>query len=158
MLVSEALQLSERQDTAKPHRPVIPPDMKSFNRALIEEWRANNGQLSGRMAGRKLILLTTTGARSREPRTVVLAFGRHGRDIVAIASNNGAASHPAWYRNLLERPAATVELGPDKFDVRARTARPEERAALAKAVPYLESQQQLTEREIPIVVLERVET
>jgi len=131
--------------------------MKAFNRALIEEWRANNGQLSGRMAGRNLILLTTTGARSGEPRTVVLGFGRHGDNIVAIASNNGAAAHPAWYFNLLARPTAAVELGPDKFDVRARTAKPEERAALAKAVPYLESQQQLTEREIPIVVLERIE-
>jgi deazaflavin-dependent oxidoreductase (nitroreductase family) len=150
--------LSERGDAPKPQKPVIPPDMKAFNRALIDEWRAHNGQLSGRMAGRNLILLTTTGARSGEPRTVVLAFGRHGGDIVAIASNNGAASHPAWYLNLLERPAATVELGTDRFDVRARTAKPEERAALGRAVPYLESQQQLTEREIPIVVLERVET
>jgi deazaflavin-dependent oxidoreductase (nitroreductase family) len=96
--------------------------MKAFNRALIEEWRANNGQLSGRMAGRNLILLTTTGARSGEPRTVVLGFGRHGDNIVAIASNNGAAAHPAWYINLLARSTATVELGPDKFDVRARTA------------------------------------
>jgi hypothetical protein len=59
---------------------------------------------------------------------------------------------------LLKRPTATVELGPDRFAVRAGTARPDERAALAKAVPYLERQQQLTEREIPIVVLERVET
>ncbi|HJW49415.1 MAG TPA: nitroreductase/quinone reductase family protein [Candidatus Limnocylindria bacterium] len=142
----------------KPPRPAIPTDMKAFNRALIEEWRANNGRLSGRMAGRSLILLTTTGARSGEPRTVVLAFGRHGDSIVAIASNNGARAHPAWYVNLLKRPTATVELGPDRFEVRARTAKPEERAALAKAVPYLQSQQQLTEREIPIVVLERVET
>ena len=136
----------------------IPQDLKAFNRALIEEWRANNGQLSGRMAGRNLILLTTTGARSGEPRTTVLAFGRHGDHIVAIASNNGAVTHPAWYRNLLAHPIATVELGPEKFGVRARTADPEERGALAKAVPYLESQQRLTEREIPIVVLERVET
>jgi deazaflavin-dependent oxidoreductase (nitroreductase family) len=139
-------------------RPAIPANMKAFNRALIEEWRANNGKLSGRMAGRKLILLTTTGARSGEPRTVVLAFGRHGGNIIAIASNNGAASHPAWYVNLLARPAATVELGPDKFEVRARTAKPEERAALTTVVPYLESQQRLTEREIPIVVLEPVES
>jgi deazaflavin-dependent oxidoreductase (nitroreductase family) len=150
--------LSERDAAAKPQRPTIPPDMKAFNRALIEEWRANHGQLRGRMAGRNLILLTTTGARSSEPRTVVLAFGRHGDSIVAIASNNGAPAHPAWYVNLLGRPTATVELGPNKFEVRARTAKPDERETLAKAVPYLESQQQLTEREIPIVVLERVET
>jgi deazaflavin-dependent oxidoreductase (nitroreductase family) len=130
--------------------------MKAFNRALIEEWRANNGKLSGRMAGRNLILLTTTGARSGEPRTAVLAFGRHGDSIIAIASNNGAPTHPAWYVNLRKRPTATVELGPDKFEVRARTARPEERESLAKVVPYLERQQQLTERQIPIVILERV--
>jgi deazaflavin-dependent oxidoreductase (nitroreductase family) len=132
--------------------------MKAFNRALIQEWRANNGALSGRMAGRNLILLTTTGVRSGEPRTVVLGFGRHGDKVVAIASNNGAATHPAWYLNLLARPSAAVELGPDRFEVRARTARPEEREELAKVVPYLESQQQLTERQIPIVVLERIET
>jgi deazaflavin-dependent oxidoreductase (nitroreductase family) len=88
----------------------------------------------------------------------VLGFGRHGDEVIAIASNNGAPAHPAWYFNLLERPTATVELGPDRFEVRWRTARPEEREELAKAVPYLESQQQLTEREIPIVVLERTET
>ena len=147
--------MSDRDETAKPQRPAIPQDMKAFNRDLIREWRANDGQLSGRMAGRNLILLTTIGVRSGEPRTVVLGFGRHGDNIVAIASNNGAPSHPAWYHNLLGRPTATVDLGPDRFEVRWRTARPEERSELAKTVPYLESQQQLTEREIPIVVLER---
>lgn len=130
--------------------------MKAFNRALIQEWRANNGALSGRMAGRNLILLTTTGVRSGEPRTVVLGFGRHGDKVVAIASNNGAPTDPAWYLNLLAQPSATVELASDRFEVRARTARPEEREELAKVVPYLESQQQLTKREIPIVVLERI--
>ncbi|HYT11853.1 MAG TPA: nitroreductase/quinone reductase family protein [Candidatus Nitrosopolaris sp.] len=130
--------------------------MKAFNRALIQEWRANNGALSGRMAGRNLILLTTTGVRSGEPRTVVLGFGRHGDKVVAIASNNGAATDPAWYVNLLAQPSATVELASDRFEVRARTARPEEREELAKVVPYLESQQQLTKREIPIVVLEPI--
>jgi deazaflavin-dependent oxidoreductase (nitroreductase family) len=132
--------------------------MKAFNRALIEEWRANDGRLSGPMAGRNLILLTTTGARSGEPRTTVLGFGRHGDRLVAIASNNGAPAHPAWYVNLLANPTATVELGAEMFEVRARTASPDEREEFSKAVPYLESQQKLTKREIPIVVLERIET
>ena len=139
-------------------RPAIPPDMKAFNRAIIQEWRANAGRLSGPMAKSKLILLTTTGARSGQPRTVVVGFGRNGDNLVAIASNNGAAAHPAWYLNLLADPVAKVELGAEKFDVRGRTARPDERAELAKAVPYLESQQKLTEREIPLVVLERIES
>ena len=139
-------------------RPVIPQDMKAFNRAIVQEWRANAGRLSGPMAGRNLILLITTGARSGQPGTVVLGFGRNGDNLVAIASNNGAPAHPAWYLNLLADPVATVELGAEKFDIRARTARPDERAELAKAVPYLESQQQLTEREIPLVILERIES
>ncbi len=139
-------------------RPVIPQDMKAFNRAIVQEWRANAGRLSGPMAGRNLILLTTTGARSGQPRTIVVGFGRNGDNLVAIASNNGAPAHPAWYLNLLADPVATVELGADKFDIRARPARPDEREELAKAVPYLESQQKLTEREIPLVILERIES
>ena len=137
--------------------PAIPADMKAFNRKLIEEWRANGGKLSGPMAGRNLIILTTTGVKSGEPRATVLGFGRQGERLVVIASNNGAPADPAWYRNLLADPTATVELGEEMFDVRARTSSPEEREELAKVVPYLESQQKLTKREIPIVVLERIQ-
>src|SRR3989475_12563553 len=109
-------------------KPAIPPDMKAFNRALIEEWRANGGRLGGRLAESQLILLTTIGARSGEPRTVVIGYRPHGEELVAIASDNGAPNDPAWYRNLLaNNGTATVELGADKFEVRARTARPEER-------------------------------
>jgi len=129
--------------------------MNAFNKKLIEEFRANRGKLSGPMAGREPMLLTTTGARSGKERTVVLGFRKDGERIVAIASNNGAPKDPAWYLNLQARPIATVEVGPDKFKVRARTARPEERERLSRLVPYLEQQQTLTTREIPIVVFER---
>ena len=134
--------------------PRIPQDMKAFNQKVIEEHRANQGQLSGMMAGRHVLLLTTTGARSGEPRTVVVGYGRDGDRCVVIASNNGAAEHPFWYRNLLKNPNATVDVGADKFEARARTARPEEREQLTPLVPYVKSQQELTSREIPIVVLE----
>jgi deazaflavin-dependent oxidoreductase (nitroreductase family) len=129
--------------------------MKAFNRKLIEEFRANRGKLSGPMAGRTLMLLTTTGARSGKERTVVLGFGKDGDRYVVIASGNGAPAHPAWYLNLQARPIATVEVGPDKFKVRARTAGPDERGPLKHLVPYIEQQQTLTSREIPIVVLDR---
>jgi deazaflavin-dependent oxidoreductase (nitroreductase family) len=132
--------------------------MKEFNRALIEEWRANDGRLSGRMAKSQLILLTTTGAKSGEPRTTVLGYVRHGDRLLAIASDNGAPRHPDWYFNLLATPTATVELGAEMFDVRAMTASPDEREELGRLIPYLESQQKLTKREIPIVVLERIGT
>jgi deazaflavin-dependent oxidoreductase (nitroreductase family) len=137
--------------------PAIPPDMKAFNAKLIADFHANHGQFTGDMAGRGLLILTTTGARSGEPRSVVLGYGRHDDRLLVIASNNGASKAPDWYRNLLSNPTAVIELaGPDRFEVRATTARPEERDELAKALPYLGQQQSLTAREIPIVVFERV--
>jgi len=136
--------------------PAIPSDMKAFNQAVIADFRATGGRLSGQMAGRSVLLLTTTGARTGQPRTTVLGFGRHGDRYVVIASNNGARSDPAWYHNLVANPLAIVEVGRERLEVRARAAAPEERAELAAAVPYLESQQKLTERVIPVVVLERV--
>ena len=137
--------------------PAIPADMKAFNAKLIADFRANHGQFTGDMAGRGLLILTTTGARSGEHRSVVIGYGRHGDRLVVIASANGAPKAPAWYHNLLANSTATVELaGPERYEVRASTAKPEEREELAKAVPYLDQQQSLTKREIPIVVFERV--
>jgi len=128
--------------------------MRAFNRQIIEEFRATKGQLSGRMAGRQLLLLTTTGARTGEPRTAVVGYRRSGDMFVVIASDNGAAAHPAWYVNLLANPDATVEVGPEKLNVRARTVKGKERDKLAKLVEYLEPQQKLTSRQIPVVALE----
>ena len=147
--------MSSEEPTRRKPPPQIPTDIKAFNRKLIEEFRANGGQLSGQMAGRTLMLLTTTGAKSGKERTAVLGFGKDGDRYVVIASGNGAPSHPGWYQNLHARPIATVEVGPNKFKARARTARPEEREQLKRFVPYIEQQQTLTKREIPIVVLER---
>lgn len=130
--------------------------MKAFNKKLIAEFRANGGQLSGQMAGRNLILLTTTGRTSGRPVTVVLGHGKEGDRYVVIASNNGAPGDPHWYRNLQANAIGTVEVGAEKFPVRARTARPDERERLTPLVPYVVSQQKLTNREIPIVVLQRL--
>ena len=137
-------------------RPQIPPDMKEFNRRLIDEFRANGGRLSGQMAGRQILLLTTKGARTRQPRTVVIGYRMVGDDAVVIASNNGAPGDPHWYRNLQADPHATVEVGDRKFEVRARIAEGEEREQKGKVVDYLERQQALTGRQIPVVVLEPV--
>ncbi|TMD21989.1 MAG: nitroreductase family deazaflavin-dependent oxidoreductase, partial [Chloroflexi bacterium] len=118
--------MSDETSTPRLRPGQIPTDIKAFNKKLIEEFRANRGQLSGQMAGRTLMLLTTTGAKSKQERTAVLGFGKDGDRYVVIASGNGAPKHPAWYVNLQANPIATVEVGPDKIKVRARTARPEE--------------------------------
>jgi deazaflavin-dependent oxidoreductase (nitroreductase family) len=135
-------------------KPQIPPDMREFNRKVIEEFRSNNGQLSGPMAGRQLMLLTTKGARSGESRTVVLGFRPSGDKFVVIASDNGAPADPAWYRNLQAHPHATVEVGDKKFHVHPRTTEGEERERMAALIDYLPPQQKLTQRQIPVVVLE----
>ncbi len=128
--------------------------MKAFNDQLIAEFRANHGELSGPMGGRQLLLLTTKGAKSRLQRTTVIGYRRAGDRYIAIASNNGNDVAPLWFRNLLADPVATIEVGPDKIKVKARVAAPQERPELAKLIDYLERQQALTSREIPIVVLE----
>ncbi len=138
-------------------RPQVPSDMKAFNEKLIAEFRANHGKLSsGPLAGREPMLLTTKGSKSGRDRTVVVGYRRAGDLYLMIASNNGNDAAPSWFHNLLADPIATVELGPDKFKARARVATPQERPEFAKRIDYLERQQALTSREIPIVVLEKV--
>src|SRR5438046_10733747 len=124
-------------------QPQVPSDMRAMNRQIIEEFRATKGQLSGRMAGRQLLLLTTTGARTGEPRTAVVGYRKSGDVFVVIASANGAAAHPAWYVNLLANSNATVEVGPEKLTVRARTARGKGRGNVGKLVRSLDPKQQL---------------
>jgi deazaflavin-dependent oxidoreductase (nitroreductase family) len=136
--------------------PQIPPDMIAFNRKVIEDFRATGGQMTGPMAGRQIMLLTTTGARTGQPRTTVIGY-RPSEDVyVVIASANGAPSDPAWYRNLIANPQATAEVGDKKVDVRARTAEGEERERLGALIDYLPGEQKKTARPIPVVVLEPI--
>lgn len=146
--------VSDEQLTQRKQAPQIPSDMKAFNRKVIEEHRANKGKLSGMMANRHVLLLTTIGRKTGQERTVVVGYGQEGDRYIVIASDNGAKDHPHWYRNLLANPTATVEVGADRIEARARTARPQEREQFIPLVPYIRSQQELTSREIPIVVLE----
>jgi deazaflavin-dependent oxidoreductase (nitroreductase family) len=137
-------------------RPQVPTDMNAFNAKLIEEFRANHGQLSGQMVGRQVLLLTTKGAKSGMQRTVVIGYRPYRDNLAVIASANGAPKSPAWFHNLQADPHATVEVGPDKYRVRARVVDDQkERADVGKKIEYLEQQQAQTSREIPVLVLER---
>lgn len=135
-------------------------DQNEFNRKIIEEFRANGGETFGPFKGRPLLLLTTTGAKSGEPRTTPLVYSRDGKRIVVIASMGGAPKHPAWFLNLRANPEVTVELGTEKFRARASTAGAEERDRLyaqqAAEMPAFNEYQQKTTRRIPVVVLERL--
>src|SRR5215472_2722202 len=143
--------------SSNPQRPQIPDDMKAFNVKLIEEIRANGGQIvNGPLAGTKPMILTTTGAKSFAERAVVIGWRPYGERYAAIASNNGAALNPHWFHNLKANPTATVEVGGEKFTVKSRIADSAERAELAKIIEYYERQQALTSREIPFVIFERI--
>ena len=142
--------------SSQQQRPQVPTDMKAFNAKLIEEFRANRGRLSGQMVGRQLMLLTTTGRKSGKERTVVIGYRPFRGEFAVIASNNGAPKPPSWFFNLEKDSTATVEVGADKFDVKARVASPEEREEAAKVIDYLAPQQEKAGREIPVLVLEKV--
>ena len=95
-------------------------DWDAFNRDVIVEFRANAGQVPGRK--HPLILLTTTGAKSGQPRTTPLNYSTDGDRIIVIASKAASPTHPDWYHNLVAHPDATIELGAERFAVRARVA------------------------------------
>ncbi|MFI9010486.1 nitroreductase family deazaflavin-dependent oxidoreductase [Actinosynnema sp. NPDC053489] len=105
------------------------------------------------------LLLTTVGRKSGKPRRTALIYQPHGDAYVVVASYGGAPEHPAWYRNLLERNEAEVQVKSDVFRARARTATGEERAELWKLMtevwPAYDEYARKTDREIPVVVLER---
>jgi deazaflavin-dependent oxidoreductase (nitroreductase family) len=133
--------------------------VKSFNEGVIEEFRANDGKVTGPFAGAPLLLLTTTGAKSGERRTTPIVHTTDGDRYVVIASYGGAPKHPAWYHNLVAHPEVTVELPGETFSARARTAEGEERdrlfAAQAALMPTFNDYQAKTDRQLPVVVLER---
>jgi deazaflavin-dependent oxidoreductase (nitroreductase family) len=133
---------------------------QDFNRNLIDEFRANKGAVTGVFENSPLLLLTTTGARSGNRHTTPLVFTRDGDRLVIIASKGGAPTHPAWYHNLVANPVVTIELPDETFDARARVATGEERTRLfdaqAALMPNFNDYQAKTQREIPVIVLDRV--
>lgn len=133
----------------------------AFTRALIEDFRAHEGQVtSGPFLGRPLLLLTTNGAKSGEARLAPVVYSRDGDDLVIIASKGGAPTHPAWYHNLVANPVATVEVGPETIQVRAEAVDGAERdrlyAAHAAIHPSFLEYEQKTSRRIPVLRLRRI--
>lgn len=133
--------------------------MNDFNQNIINEFRAHGGKVGGPFAGRPLLLLTTIGAKSGQPRVAPLAYVTDGERLVIIASKGGAPSNPDWYYNLLANPTATVELGEERFQVKASVVNSPERERLytrmVEILPGFAEYQEKTTRKIPVLVLER---
>lgn len=135
-------------------------ERQAINQQAMEEFRANSGKVGGRYAGSQLLLLTTMGAKSGQPRTLPLGYTMDGERIVIIAARGGGRYNPDWYHNLRARPLVTVELGTECFQARARVTTGEERDRLfsERATPgsRLVEYQRKTTRTIPVIVLERL--
>jgi deazaflavin-dependent oxidoreductase (nitroreductase family) len=135
-------------------------DMTDWNDKIIEEFRANEGRVGGGFEGAPLLLLHTTGARTGTERINPLMYLPDGDRLVVFASKGGAPTNPDWYHNVRENPEASVELGAERFAVRARVATGEERDALyaeqSRRYPQFAEYQAGTERTIPVVILERI--
>jgi deazaflavin-dependent oxidoreductase (nitroreductase family) len=134
-------------------------DMHDWNRQVIDEFRANGGEVGGNFAGAPVLLLHTTGARSGKERVNPLMYQDLGGGRVAVfASKAGAPTNPDWYHNLVANPDVTIEIGTETRRCRARTASAEERAPIwstQKArYPQFADYEAKTSREIPVVILE----
>ncbi|MGP3976612.1 nitroreductase/quinone reductase family protein [Streptomyces sp. 8N114] len=137
-----------------------PPRVTDFNRAVIEEFRANSGRVGGPFAGGDLLLLTTRGARTGLEQTSPLAFVRdEDGHLLVVASAGGAPRNPAWYHNLLAHPMVRVEVGSDSFGAVAVPTEGAERARLFAHVvrqqPGYADYQARTDRPLPVIRLER---
>ncbi|ONI71601.1 nitroreductase [Kribbella sp. ALI-6-A] len=109
--------------------------------------------------GAEILILTTIGRKSGEERKNALIYREVDGGYAVVSSNGGAPAHPAWHFNLLADPNVKVQIKADRFAARARVATPEERAKIwpkmVEVWPDYETYTTRTDREIPIVVLER---
>ncbi|HTK07082.1 MAG TPA: nitroreductase family deazaflavin-dependent oxidoreductase [Ktedonobacteraceae bacterium] len=134
-------------------------DSNAWDRQIIEEFRANGGNVGGQFAGAPLLLLTTTGAKSGQQRISPLVYLSEGGHIYIFAGNRGAPTNPAWYHNLVAHPDVTVELGPETFEARATVVDSAEGERLGRIqvqkIPALAELFAKITRKIPVVLLER---
>ena len=133
-------------------------DRAAFENALVEDMRAHGGAVTGGpMAGRPLLILTTTGAKTGEPRRAILAYMRDGDDYVIAGSNSGQPADPAWLHNIAATPEVTVEAGGRVFGALARVTDDDDRAVLwgrlVEAMPAFGEYPAKAGRVIPMVRL-----
>jgi deazaflavin-dependent oxidoreductase (nitroreductase family) len=133
----------------------MPTDLAEANRQMIEQFRAAGGKLEGR----PMLLLNTTGRKTGERRTNPMMYVKVDDKLLVVASNAGAAKNPDWFRNLVAHPHVTVEHDGEVFPATAEVAAGAERDELfAKVVeqyPFFADHQAGTERAIPVVSLVR---
>src|SRR5262249_39030579 len=111
-----------------------PTDITLVGLEHVNAYRESDGEVGGIWHDVSILLLTTTGRKSGEPRTQALIYGRDGDDYLVVASMGGAPMHPSWYLNLTENPDAEIQVMADHLPVTASVPEGEERARLLAKV------------------------
>jgi proline iminopeptidase len=132
-----------------------------FGEEHVRTYRETGGQVGHIWReGSTILLLTTKGRKTGEPRTTPLIYAEDGDKYVIVASKGGAPDHPGWYRNIEKDPNVELQVKDEVFAARARTAEGEERERLWRKAnevwKHYDEYATKTDREIPVVVLERV--
>jgi deazaflavin-dependent oxidoreductase (nitroreductase family) len=133
------------------------PDLALLGADHVRRYQETNGDVGYMWNGVPILLLTTTGRKSGQPRTSALIHGRDGDDYLVVASMGGAPTHPNWYLNLQADPEAEIQVKAEHIRVTARTAGEDEKPRLWKIMtegwPNYDVYQSRTDRVIPVVVL-----
>ena len=133
--------------------------MKAFNKNIVDEFRANAGVVGGPFEGATLLLLTSTGAKSGQPRLAPLAYLTVEGKMIIIGSKAGAETNPDWVHNLRANPKAHIEVGTEAYDVTVRELPPDERddvyPKVVAVAPGFGEYQAKTSRVIPLFELQR---
>ena len=123
------------------------------------EYVESDGKKGHKWRGVHTLVLTTTGRRTGDKRRNALIYGTDGDDYLVVASKGGHKNHPLWYLNLVADPDVQVQVLAERFKAKARVASPEEKKRLwpkmTKIWPEYDKYQARTERDIPVIVLER---
>ena len=127
----------------------------------VERYRETEGAEGHEWRGTQTLLLTTRGRKSGEERTTPLIYAPTGSDVMVVASKGGSDEPPAWYRNIEADPEVEVQIKDERFRARARDATPDEKPEMWRTMtsewPDYDRYQERTDREIPVVVLERAD-
>jgi deazaflavin-dependent oxidoreductase (nitroreductase family) len=130
-----------------------------FGEEHVRVYRETAGERGYHWRGTTILLLTTEGRKSGEPRTTPLIHRTDGDRWVVVASKGGAPQNPSWFENLLANPDAEIQVQGETVPVEAATAEGEERSRLwslmTEVWPAYDDYQTKTTREIPVVVFSR---
>ena len=137
------------------------PEEIAWDEAILADFHEHAGQITrGRLAGAKVLLMTSTGAKSGAARIAPLGYTRDGDRYVVVGSNSGLPHQPAWLANIRANPYVSVEVGSETFKARASITTGAERQRLWTAhvaeIPHFANYENMTERELQVVVIERL--